>query len=141
MLIPTAKTIAILANPNSSVVGGETELREIETAARAAALEALLVNASTEHDFEPAFATMAQRGARALILIGDPFFYSHREQTAALAIRYACIGSLVGACTVASPIESRAPIFTSAIAGVASALSMGLASRNFDQTTENRHLQ
>ena len=88
-LIPTAKTIAILANPNSSVVGGETELREVETAARAAALEVLLVNASTEHDFGPAFATMAQRGARALVLIGDPFFYSHRQQTAALAMRYA----------------------------------------------------
>ena len=46
------------------------------------------MNATDEDEFEPAFASLTQLKAEALIVGTDPFFTSRREQIVALASRY-----------------------------------------------------
>jgi putative ABC transport system substrate-binding protein len=85
-LVPTAVTVAFLANPNNSNTVGRT--REMQEIARAAGRQLQVVTAATEAELEPAFAAV-QRHAGALFVPPDPFFTSHREQLLALAARHA----------------------------------------------------
>jgi putative tryptophan/tyrosine transport system substrate-binding protein len=48
----------------------------------------LTFEASSDQDFETAFAMMAERGAGALLAGSGPFLYSHRERMVMLAARY-----------------------------------------------------
>ena len=85
-LVPTAATVAFLANPNNSnTVGRTRELREI---AGAVGRQLQVVTAATEAELEPAFAAV-QWHAGALLVPPDPFFTGHREQILALAARHA----------------------------------------------------
>jgi ABC-type uncharacterized transport system substrate-binding protein len=61
-LIPTAKLIAVMANPTNQAAN--LDRRDVETAARAIGQRIVVLEASSEGDFEPAFAAMAQQGAR-----------------------------------------------------------------------------
>jgi putative tryptophan/tyrosine transport system substrate-binding protein len=85
-LVPTAATVAFLANPNNSNTVGRT--REMQEIARAAGRQLQVVTAATEAELEPAFAAV-QRHAGALFVPPDPFFTSHRDQLLALAARHA----------------------------------------------------
>ena len=85
-LVPTAATVAFLANPNNSNTLGRT--REMQEIARAVGRQLQVVTAATEAELEPAFMAV-QRHAGALFVPADPFFASHREQLTALAARYA----------------------------------------------------
>jgi putative ABC transport system substrate-binding protein len=87
-LVPTASTIALLVNPASPVVAESTS-RELQAAARTLGVELHVLHASTERDFDPAFATMIQRRAGALVIGPDPSFVSRSEQLAALTVRHA----------------------------------------------------
>jgi putative ABC transport system substrate-binding protein len=49
----------------------------------------VLLRASTEHEIDAAFATMAQQRIEALATVADIFFDSHRGQIVALAARNA----------------------------------------------------
>jgi putative ABC transport system substrate-binding protein len=49
----------------------------------------VVLEASSESEFELAFAAMVQQGAGALLVMADPFFNNRREQLIALAARYA----------------------------------------------------
>jgi putative ABC transport system substrate-binding protein len=84
-LVPAAATIALLMNPSTP----GSDLDDTEAAARAIARKLVVLKASGERDFEPAFATLVQRGASALLVASDPFFLSHRDQLVALAERHA----------------------------------------------------
>jgi putative tryptophan/tyrosine transport system substrate-binding protein len=86
-LVPKAALIAVLANPNNP--NADSYRSDIEDAGRILAQQLLRLNASTEADFEAAFATLVQQKAGALVVLPDPFFTTRREQIMALAARHA----------------------------------------------------
>jgi putative tryptophan/tyrosine transport system substrate-binding protein len=86
-LLPTANKIALLANPGN--VNIKTDEPEIWAAADRLKKHLQVVTASTESDFEAAFATMVQNRAGGLIVMPDPFFISRSEQLVAVAARHA----------------------------------------------------
>jgi putative ABC transport system substrate-binding protein len=85
-LVPTATVIAFLVNPDTPI---GSEMEEAEVVARTARREIFVLKASSERDFERAFATLVERGAGALLVASDPFFITRREQLTALAARHA----------------------------------------------------
>jgi putative ABC transport system substrate-binding protein len=86
-LVPTATTIAVLLNPTNPVT--EARSREVQAAARILGLQLHVLYASTEPDFDTAFATLVQLGAGGLVIGPDAFFVSRSEQLAALTVRHA----------------------------------------------------
>jgi putative ABC transport system substrate-binding protein len=85
-LVPAAALIAVLLNPTNA--NFQTQLRGVQDAARDLGQQVSIVSASTEHEIDRAFATVAQSGARALLIGSDPFFSSERDQVVALAARH-----------------------------------------------------
>jgi putative ABC transport system substrate-binding protein len=61
----------------------------MQAAARNLGLQLHVLRASTEPDFDPAFASSAQLRAGGLVIGADAFFVSRSEQLAALALRHA----------------------------------------------------
>jgi putative tryptophan/tyrosine transport system substrate-binding protein len=86
-LVPTATLIAVMANPSNHLANADR--RDVEAAARAIGQRIVVFEASSESDFEPAFAAMVQQGVGALLVMADPFFFNRREQLIALAARHA----------------------------------------------------
>jgi putative ABC transport system substrate-binding protein len=87
-LIPTAKLIALLVNPTSPFIT-ESISKDLQSATRALGLELHILNASTEHDFDTVFATLAQLRADVLVIAPDAMFISRSEQLGALTLRHA----------------------------------------------------
>jgi putative ABC transport system substrate-binding protein len=87
-LLPSATTIAVLANPTSPTLG-EQFMNSLQPAARTLGMQLRVVQVSTERDFDAAFATLVQLRADALVIGPDLFFNSKMEQLAALALRHA----------------------------------------------------
>jgi putative tryptophan/tyrosine transport system substrate-binding protein len=86
-LVPTATMIGLLVNPTNRTLA-EAVLQEAQQAADKFGLQLHVLHASTERDFELAFATLAQRRAIALVISADSFFISRSEQLAAFAVRH-----------------------------------------------------
>jgi putative tryptophan/tyrosine transport system substrate-binding protein len=86
-LVPEAKVIALLVNPNNS--GVEPTIRDVQEAARAKGVQLHTLKASTESEIDAAFVTLVQLHVGALVVGSDPFFNSRREQLVALAARHA----------------------------------------------------
>jgi putative ABC transport system substrate-binding protein len=84
---PTAKTVALLVNPNNRVMR-EGEVGGVQTAAKRLGLETIAVECSTENEIETAFASMERQGAGAVYVGSDLFLRSWRQQIAALALRH-----------------------------------------------------
>jgi putative ABC transport system substrate-binding protein len=86
-LIPTAARFGVLADPNS--VNTQSAIAELQTAAPTLGLQLVIVNASTDDDLEPAFASFSQERVGA-ILVGTSTLLARRtEQLAGLAARHA----------------------------------------------------
>jgi putative tryptophan/tyrosine transport system substrate-binding protein len=86
-LAPTAQVMALLVNPaNPSLAAID---KELQAAARTLGLRLHVLNASTQSDFDGAFAKLVDLRAGALVIGGDPFFTSWIEKLAALSIQYA----------------------------------------------------
>src|ERR1700730_12505132 len=68
-LVPTANTIAVLANPTDPA-RAETISRDLQAPARSLGLELHVVHASTDHDFDTVFARLAQLRAGGLVIGG-----------------------------------------------------------------------
>ena len=86
-LVPAASIVALLINPTHPAA--ETASKDLQAAARTLGLEFHVLHASTEHDFDTVFATLAQVRAGALVIGADPLFVSRSEQLAALTVRHA----------------------------------------------------
>ncbi len=61
----------------------------MQEAARAKGVQLHILKAGTESEIDAAFASLVQLQAGALVVGGDPFFNSRREQLVALAARHA----------------------------------------------------
>jgi putative ABC transport system substrate-binding protein len=65
-------------------------IADLQAAARTLGLQLVVVNARTDSDLEPAFATLSQQHAGAILVGATTNFYARRmEQLAALAARHA----------------------------------------------------
>jgi ABC-type uncharacterized transport system substrate-binding protein len=86
-LFPRATTFALLVNPANPLAA--TVSKDFQAVADTLGLRLHVLHASTEADFETAFATAAQLRAAALVIsTPDPWFNSHAAQLGALALRH-----------------------------------------------------
>jgi putative ABC transport system substrate-binding protein len=86
-LVPQAELIAVLFNPASPDVA--ELVQEIRQAAATVGQQTAILNASSERDFDAAFATVVERRAGALYVSGDPLFTNRRGRLVALAAQHA----------------------------------------------------
>ena len=85
-LVPRARVIGFLRNPNNASIEGAVAATRQAASAKGLQLEVL--TAGTEAEIDTAFASAVQRRIGAVI-VGDPLFDSRSEQVAASAARYA----------------------------------------------------
>jgi putative ABC transport system substrate-binding protein len=85
--VPKATVIGMLMNPNYP--DAEVQRKDVAEAAHKLGQELHVVNASTEGDFNSAFANLVQLRAGALLVGTDTFFLSRRDQLVLLAARHA----------------------------------------------------
>ena len=86
-LVPTATTIAVLLNP--TYPSAETELRDMQAAARTLGLQVHVLRASNEREINEAFAILVQLRVGTFVICSDPFFNTRTKQPAALGLRHA----------------------------------------------------
>jgi putative ABC transport system substrate-binding protein len=86
-LLPSAKLIAVLVNPTNPTIG-EPFVRALDAAARPLGFQLHVLHASTDLDFDAAFATLVQLRAKALVIGPDQFLTSRIEQLAQLTLRH-----------------------------------------------------
>jgi putative ABC transport system substrate-binding protein len=86
-LVPSAATIALLANPNSPQA--DAQVTDVEAASRAFGQQVIILKASSDSDIDAAFAALAQSNASALLVSADPFFLSRRVQIVSSVARLA----------------------------------------------------
>jgi putative tryptophan/tyrosine transport system substrate-binding protein len=86
-LVPRATAIAILVNPDDP--RAIDEIGDAQEAAGAKSVRLHVVKASSDNEIEPAFATLNQLGAKALVVVGSPLFSRRMVQLAALASSHA----------------------------------------------------
>src|SRR6516162_7409472 len=87
-LVPTANVIGLLVDPTDPALA-ETATKEVQAAARTLGLEVHVLNASTEPDFDAAFAKLIELRAGGLVVGPGAFFTSRGELLAALALQHA----------------------------------------------------
>ena len=87
-LLPAVRVMALLVDPTDTTTA-KTTASEVLAAARTFGLQLHVLNASSERDLDEVFTKVDQLGAGGLVVAGGPFFVSHREQLAALAVRHA----------------------------------------------------
>jgi putative ABC transport system substrate-binding protein len=85
-LVPEAKVIALLVNPNNAIA--ESTIQNAQEAARTKGVELLVLKASTESEIDAAFATLSQARVGALMQPSDVLFNNRLDQLVALASRH-----------------------------------------------------
>jgi putative tryptophan/tyrosine transport system substrate-binding protein len=85
-LVPQAKLVALLVNPNNP--NAEPITRNAQEAARARGVQLLILKAGSEAEIEAAFASLVQLQAAALVVAGDPFL-NRNARLVALTSRHA----------------------------------------------------
>jgi len=86
-LVPGAAPISVLVNPNNLYV--ETQLKDVEDAARAIGVPIDVAEAGSEQEIHAVFRSLGRLGAQALLCTADAFFNGQREQLITLAAHYA----------------------------------------------------
>jgi putative ABC transport system substrate-binding protein len=86
-LIPNPGPLALLINPDNPT--DQSERADVQAAAAAIGQPIEVLSARSNADLEAAFAALAQRRARGLLVAIDPVFFSVRAQLVALTARHA----------------------------------------------------
>ena len=86
-LVPTAATIAMLVGIDT--LEARVERRDVELAAQALGQQLIVAPVTSEGEFDGAFTSIVERGAKALLVGSGPLLTSNRERVVALAARYA----------------------------------------------------
>jgi len=86
-LVPEARVIALLVNPNNSITDGI--ITDVRQAAQTKRVQLPVLKAGTESEIDAAFASLAQLQAGALVVASDAFLNSRRDRLVALASRHA----------------------------------------------------
>jgi len=95
-LVPGASRVAVFVNPQNAA-RAETQVNELQTAARAMGLHLRVFNTGTSAEINAAFATLAHERPDALFVSADPFFTVRAVQLATMAARHAIPSSLSSA--------------------------------------------
>jgi putative ABC transport system substrate-binding protein len=82
-LVPNPPAVGLLVNPNNS-----STAQDLEAAASAHTNKLIVVKASQATELDAAFASLAQQGARALVIPSDSFFLDQRQKLVALAAQH-----------------------------------------------------
>jgi putative ABC transport system substrate-binding protein len=85
-LVPTAKIIALLINPNHAA--SERVVHDLSDAAEAKRIQLAVLRTSTQSEVAAAFSTIQEQHVDALLVSSDPSFGTWREYLVALASRY-----------------------------------------------------
>jgi putative ABC transport system substrate-binding protein len=85
--LPKISRVAALWNPANPVFQA-IQRRETEVAARALGVQLHILEARGPDEIDRAFAAMAKERTKALLVLGDPVFYSHRKRIADLAAKH-----------------------------------------------------
>jgi putative ABC transport system substrate-binding protein len=89
-LLPAAKAMAVLINPNNHPVVVEAEITQAQALAGPLGLQMIhVLKATTERDLDDAFSTAVQRGAGGVVISADHVFLGHSAQLAILSLRHA----------------------------------------------------
>jgi putative ABC transport system substrate-binding protein len=83
--VPNAGVMGLLVNPANP--SADNDVREAQEAARKLGIDFPVLKASTAQEIDEAFSTLREAHAQALLVLGDPFFASRRQQFAALTLR------------------------------------------------------
>src|SRR5262249_408927 len=86
-LVPTATVIGLFLNP--PFPDSASQVEGVQDASHTPGGEIHIVNASSEHEIDTAFANLSQQRIGALVSGVDPFFDTRRDQIVALAAHYA----------------------------------------------------
>jgi putative ABC transport system substrate-binding protein len=87
-LVPGATRVAVLVNPTDAI-RTESNVRDVEAAARALGLQIHVFNASTVGEIDATFTAIVRERFDALFVVPDAFFANRRVQLATLAARHA----------------------------------------------------
>jgi putative ABC transport system substrate-binding protein len=85
-LVPNAATIAALMYPG--IPETEAEHSDLKAAAQAFGQQLLILEIRSAGDFEPAFATLSQHKAGAVVVGAGAFLFANRDRIIALAARH-----------------------------------------------------
>jgi putative ABC transport system substrate-binding protein len=123
-LLPNAALFGLLAERTAPDI--QSQIADLQAAARTLGLQLVVLNASTDRDLETAFATFSQQRVGAVLVSPGSFFIRRREQLAALAAHralpaifpwreYALAGGLMSYGSSVGYMNHQAGIYTGRI--------------------------
>jgi putative ABC transport system substrate-binding protein len=87
-VVPSAKVLAVLVNPDDPAVAETVKRGGLESAARDLGIEIPILTAGSERDFDAVFASVSRLGVGGLVVGTDALFTAREEQLAALTLRH-----------------------------------------------------
>jgi putative tryptophan/tyrosine transport system substrate-binding protein len=84
-LLPAAKILGLLVNPTNRDTTG-VQVKVAQVAAENLGLQLQILYASNEHEFDAAFASLAERQVGGFTIGPDPYFLGHSQHLAELAM-------------------------------------------------------
>jgi len=85
-VVPAATLFGLLVNPTNPA-NAQPTIKLVKTAAVSLGLQLQILEASTEHDFDAAFATLSKLHAGGMVVSNDTFYATREKQLAAVSFR------------------------------------------------------